>query len=96
MVVLAVDPSLLYLVRDPVDSAAVWNKLSGQFQKKTWANKLSLRKRLFTMKLGDCGSMNEYVKNMTEIFSELAVISQPVSDKDLLLLQETWAKQKGL
>ena len=40
-IVLAIDPSLLYLVGDPVDSAAVWNKLSGQFQKKTWANKLS-------------------------------------------------------
>ena len=55
----------------PVDPAAVWRKLSGQFQKKTWANKLSLRKKLFTMKLGDSGSMNEYVKQMTEIFNEL-------------------------
>ena len=56
-IVLAVDPSLLYLLGDPVDPAAVWTKLSGQFQKKTWANKLSLRKRLFTMKLNDSGSM---------------------------------------
>ena len=81
-IVLAIDPSLLYLVRDPVDPAVVWRKLSGQFQKKTWANKLSLRKKLFTMKLGDSGSMNEYVKRMTEIFSELAVIAEPVSDED--------------
>ena len=28
-IVLAVDPSLLYLVGDPVDPAAVWRKLSG-------------------------------------------------------------------
>ena len=34
-IVLAVDPSLLYLLGDPVDPAAVWKKLSGQFQKKT-------------------------------------------------------------
>ena len=33
-IVLAIDPSLLYLVGDPVDPEAVWNKLSGQFQKK--------------------------------------------------------------
>ena len=78
-IVLAVDPSLLYLVGDPVDPAAVWRKLSGQFQKKTWANLLSLRKKL---KLGDSGSMNEYVKRMSEIFSELAVITEPVSDED--------------
>ena len=77
-VVLAIDPSLFYPVGDPVDPAAVWRKLSGQFQKKTWANKVSLRKKLFTLKLGDSGSMNEYVKKMIEIFSELAVIAEPV------------------
>ena len=81
-IVLAIDPSLLYLVGDPVDPAAVWNKLSGQFQKKTWANKLSLRKKLFSMKLSDSGSMNEYIKKMTEIFDELAVIAESVSDED--------------
>ena len=64
-IVLAVDPSLLYFLGDPVDPAAVWKKLSGQFQKKTWANKLSLRKRLFTMKLSDSGSMREYIKRFS-------------------------------
>ena len=73
-IVLAVDTSLLYLVGDPVDPAAVWGKLSGQFQKRTWANKLSLRKKLFTMKLRDSGSMREYM----EIFDELAVIAEPM------------------
>ena len=81
-IVLAVHPTLLYLIGDPEDPAAVWRKLSGQFQKKTWANKLSLRKRLFTMKLGDSVSMREYVKKMTEIFDELAVVAEPVSDED--------------
>ena len=55
-IVLAVDPSLFYLLGDPEDPTAVWRKLSGQFQKKTWANKLSLRKKLFTMTLSDAGS----------------------------------------
>ena len=81
-IVLAVEPSLLYIVGDPVDPAAVWRKLSGQFQKKTWANKLSLRKKLFTMKLSDSGLMREHIKKMTEIFSELAVIAEPVSKED--------------
>ena len=31
-VVLAVDPSLLYLIGDPVDPKVVWQKLAGQFQ----------------------------------------------------------------
>ena len=81
-IVLAVDPSLLYLIGDPEDPKVVWEKLSGQFQKKTWANKLGLRKRLVTMKLSDSGSMREYVKKMTEAFDELAVIAEPISDED--------------
>lgn len=81
-IVLAIDPSLLYLIGDPEDPAAVWKKLSGQFQKKTWANKLNLRKKLFTMKLSDSGSMREYIKKMTEIFDELAVVADAISDED--------------
>ena len=60
-IVLAVDPSLLYLIGDPEDPRAVWQKLSRQFQKKTWANKLRLRKKLFTMKLSDSGSMRGHI-----------------------------------
>ena len=84
-IVLAIDPSLLYLLGDPQDPAEVWKKLSTQFQKKTWANKLILRKKLFTMKLGDCGSMSEYIKKMIEIFDELAVVAEAVAEEDKVI-----------
>ena len=42
-IVLSTDPSLLYLISDPKDPTAVWELLTGQFQKATWANKLALR-----------------------------------------------------
>ena len=42
IIVLAVDPSLLYLLGDPEDPKAVWKKLEEQFQPKTWSNKLQL------------------------------------------------------
>ena len=48
-IVLSVEPSLLYLIGDPVDPVAVWQKLADQFQKKTWANKLALRRRLYSL-----------------------------------------------
>ena len=35
LIVLSVEPPLLYLVGDPDDPVAVWKKLSDQFQKKT-------------------------------------------------------------
>ena len=41
IIVLSVEPSLLYLIGDPEDPIAVWQKLADQFQK-TWANKLVL------------------------------------------------------
>ena len=40
IIVLSMDPAILYLIRDPKDPTEVWKKLSDQFQKKTWANKL--------------------------------------------------------
>ncbi len=46
IIVLSVYPSLLYLLGDPEDPVVVWKKLSDQFQKKSWANKLSLTRRL--------------------------------------------------
>ena len=51
-VVLAVNPSLLYFIADPVDPAVIWQNLAGQFQKKTWV-------LYFMMKLSDAGSMQD-------------------------------------
>ena len=34
------------------------------------------------MRLSDSGSMREYIKKMTEIFDELAVVAEPVSDEE--------------
>ncbi len=84
-IVLAIDTSLIYLLGDPVDPTVVGRKLSGQFQKRTWANKLNLRKKLFTMKLDECGSMKEYLKGMVEVFDELAIVAEPVSDEDKVI-----------
>ena len=45
-VVLSVDTSLLYLLGDLKDPEIVRKQQLEQFQKKTWANKLSLRRKL--------------------------------------------------
>ena len=81
-VVLAVHPSLLYLLGNPEDPAAVWKKLEEQFQRKTWSNKLQLRRKLFSLKLKEGESVQEHIKTMTETFEELAVIGDAVSEED--------------
>ena len=84
-IVLSVGPSLLYLIGDPDDTVGVWNKLTDQFQKKTWANKLALRRKLYSLRLKDVDSVQEHVKVMIEIFDSLAAVGDPVKEEDLVV-----------
>ncbi len=62
-------PSLLYLLgADSKDPKEVWKALADQFQRNTWANKLELKRKLFSQKLADDGSVQDHVKSLTEIF----------------------------
>ena len=81
-VVLAVDPSLLYLLGEPSCPVTVWNTLCAQFQRKTWANKLHLRKKLYALKLQEGGSVQKHIKAITEIFNELAVVGDVIEEED--------------
>ena len=78
----SIDPSLLYLIGDPTDPTVVWKRLSTQFQKKMWANKLALRRRLHSLRLKEGQSVQEHVKALTEIFNELSTIGDNVDDED--------------
>ena len=84
-IVLSVETSLLYLIGDPEDPVAVWKKLQDQFQKKTWANKLELRRKLYSLRLKDGESVQEHIKAMTEVFEALAVIGDPAAEEDRVM-----------
>ena len=65
-IVLSMEPTLLYLLGpDPEDPTEVWKKLADQFQKKTWSNKLTLRRKLYDLKLKDGQSVQKHVKALT-------------------------------
>ena len=81
-IVLSIDPSLLYLLGEPEDPVEVWQKLASQYQPKTWANKLELRRRLYATKLKEGGSVQQHIKEMTEIFDSLAVIGDAITEED--------------
>lgn len=84
-IVLSIEPSLLYLLGDPNDPVTVWKTLSNQFQRKTWANKLVLRRKLHSMKLTAGNSVQEHVKCMTEVFNELAVVGVNLDEEDKVI-----------
>ena len=74
---------MLYLIgADPKDPIAVWQALQKQFQRKTWANKLSLRRRLHSIHLRDGDSVQNHIKAMTELFNELAIVGDTIEDED--------------
>ena len=82
LIVLSVDPALLYLIGNPEDPVEVWRKLADQFQKKTWANKLELQHKLYSMRLTDGDSVYSHIKAMTEVFNSLSIVGNPISDED--------------
>lgn len=81
-IVLSVETRLLYLLGDPVDPRIVWERLVGQFQRKSWANKLELKRKLFSMKLDKEGVVQAHIKAMTELLDELSIIDVPVKEED--------------
>ena len=72
-IVLAVEPKLLYLLGDPRDPVEVWKTLINTFQKKTWANKLRLKKKLHSMKLCRGNDLQEHIKQFVKLFAELLI-----------------------
>ena len=81
-VVLSLDTSLLYLVGNPEDPVVVGKKLADQFEKKTWATRLDLRRKLHLLRLKDGDSAQEHIKVMTELFDSLSVAGETVSEED--------------
>ena len=81
-IILSIDPTLLYLVGEPKDPVDVWKLLSNNFQKKTWANRLALRRKLHSLQLKEGQSVCNHIKCMTELFNELTVVGDNISDED--------------
>ena len=81
-VVLSVDTSLLYLIGNPEDPAVVWKKLADQFEKKTWATRLDLRRKLHSLRLKERDSAQEHIKVITELFDALLVAGETISEED--------------
>ena len=83
IIVLAIELSLLYLIgADPTDPVVVWKALAYQFQRKTWANELELKRKLFSLRLAEGGSVQYHIKSMTEVCDQLSAIGEPVKEED--------------
>ena len=59
-----------------------FGKTDGSISEKTWANKLELRRKLYSLRMNDGDSVHSHIKEMTEIFNSLSVIGDAVSEDD--------------
>ena len=83
LLVLSLDPSQLYLLgSEPQDPVVVWKQLCDQYQKKTWSNKLVLRRKLLGLKPNENESIQIHIKAMMETFDALSVIGEAVEEED--------------
>ena len=64
---------------------SVWEKLTEQFQKKSWANKLILRCKLYSLELKEGDSVQGHIKAMTEVFNELTVIGVEMGEENCVI-----------
>ena len=80
-IILVVDPALLYLIGDPEGPVVVWKKLQDQFQKKAWANKLALCRKLHALQLKEGESVQDHIKAMTELFNEMAIVGDAIDEE---------------
>ena len=81
-IVLTVDPSLLYLIGNPESLVMIWKKLADQIEKKTWATRLDLHRKLHLLRLKDGESAQEHIKAMVELFDALSVAGETIKDED--------------
>ena len=70
------------MLGEPEDRGTVWKKLKNQFQKKTWSNKLALRRRLNNHRVQEGESVQNHVKAMSELFNELSVVGATMEEED--------------
>ena len=82
---MCVGSGTVFTVGNPEDPVVLWKKLSDQFQKKTWVNRLALRRKLHTLQLVDAESVQDHIRAMTELFNELTPVGDVISEEDCVV-----------
>ena len=85
-IVLAISPSLLYLIGEPESPSQVWLKLEGHFQNSSWANQFALRKKLYSLVMADSVSVSQHVKSVVELFDGLSAACDSLKEKDRVMI----------
>ena len=82
---LSMEDSQLPLVRSASGAFDAWSKLEDHFEKKSLANKLFLRRRLFTAMMDEGDDVLHHINNLKTPAEHLDAVGAPVSEDDLVI-----------
>ena len=74
-------PAPLIIGPDPDSAADVWTLLQNQFRKESWLNKLTIKKKLYNLRLTG-NNVSGHIKEMTELFQSLTLLGCEVEDEE--------------
>lgn len=86
ILVLAISPSLLYLIGDPEDPVEVWIKLESHFQRNSWVNQFLLRKKLYNLNLENNGNLEDHIRILIQLFDNLCAVGDELKEKDRVMI----------
>lgn len=73
------------VAKEPI-VAALWAKLESIYIKKSLANRLYIKKRMFTLKMAECSSLNDYLDEFNKVCDTLETIDNSLNDEDKAIL----------
>ncbi|GKD79983.1 hypothetical protein Tco_1342604 [Tanacetum coccineum] len=86
VVILCLGNKVLKEVTGETTAARVWTKLETLYMKKSLANKLYLKKKLYTFYIPAEQKISEHINKFNKIFLDLSNIEVKFKDEDLALL----------
>ena len=88
LICLNVSPELHIYVRNCETGYEAWKSLADHFEEKTLSKKISLRRKLYEIKLekGSQTTMEAHVNNIKTVSEHLEALDDPVAEKDLVMI----------
>src|SRR5260370_28045123 len=84
-VCLALSDSVLATVRSCDTAKGIWDKLASVFESKSLVNRLFMRRKLLTMKMGEGDTLSIHINTIKTLAEQLAAADAQVTEEDLVM-----------
>ncbi|KAD6454693.1 hypothetical protein E3N88_09399 [Mikania micrantha] len=85
-IILSLGDRVLREVSKEVTAASVWNKLEGLYMTKSLANRLYLKKRLYTFQMTSGRSLEDHTDEFNKIILDLENIEVEIDEEDRAII----------